>query len=163
MRFVLPVLALLLAVPAHATPEPPTGRSNLPIPRFGSLRAGDSNMRSGPGEQYPAIFHYARKGLPVEVIREWGPWRLVKDPDGDSGWMDQAMVATERTAYVTRATRTLFAQPDVAAKPLWHVEPGVVGKIIFCAGAWCRISVDGQSGYIPRDQLWGTYPAEKIG
>jgi SH3-like domain-containing protein len=165
MRFARLFLALLSlpALPAHATPEPPTGRSGLPTPRFASLRAGDANARSGPGEQYPVTFHYARKGLPVKVVREWGPWRLIRDPDGDSGWMDQAMVAKDRTAYVTRVIRTLYAQPDVAAKPLWRAEAGVVARIIFCAGSWCRISIDGQSGYIPRAQLWGVGADEKLG
>jgi len=155
--------ALLLAASAYATPEPATGRSGLPVPRFAALRVGDVNMRAGPGEHYPVTFIYKRKGLPVEVLREWGPWRLVRDPDGDQGWMDQAMVAKDRTAWITRATRTLYAQPDVAAKPLWRVEAGVTAKIVFCAGAWCRISIDAASGYIPRAQLWGTYPDEKLG
>ncbi len=163
MRIAFLASVLLLTAPAYATPEPSTGRSGLPTPRFGSLRVGDVNMRSGPGERYPVTFHYARKGLPVEVLREWGPWRFVRDPDGDTGWMDQAMIAKDRTAWIARTTRTLVAQPDVAAKPLWRAEPGVVGHIIFCSGAWCRISVDAQSGYIPRAQLWGTYPDEKIG
>ena len=163
MRRLALALLLAAATPASATPEPPTGRSGLPVPRYAALRSGDANMRSGPGNQYPVIWNYKRKGLPIEVLREWGPWRMVRDPDGQTGWMDQAMVAAARTGYVTRSVRTLFAKPDVAAQPLWRAEPGVVGAILFCGGPWCRISVDGQSGYIPRAQLWGTYPDEKIG
>ena len=162
-RLALAVLAVLVAAPARATPEPAFGRSGLKVPRFASLRAGDVNMRSGPGTPYPIVWNYRRKGLPVEVVREWGPWRMVRDPDGDAGWVDQAMIAGERTGYVTRTVRTLYDRPDIAARAIWRVAPGVVGHLILCDGGWCELSVDGRSGYLPRAQLFGTYVGERVG
>lgn len=159
----LALIALLLATPVLAEKEDLTGRSGAPVPRFVSLRSGEANMRSGPGDQYPITWTYQRLGLPVEIVREWGIWRLVRDPDGTEGWMQKALLSPDRTAYVTRGIRTLIAQPDIASKAIWRVEPGVVGHLLFCSGEWCRMSVDGQSGYIPRAQIWGVYPAEKIG
>lgn len=157
------LLVALCAVPAHAIPEPPTGRSGLPVPRMASLRSGEANARAGPGGQFPVTWVYRRKGLPIEVLREWGPWRLVRDPDGATGWMDGAMVAAVRTGLVTRAVRDLRERPDVAARPVFRVAPGVVGRVLMCAGPWCRFSVEGRAGWIPRGELWGVYAAEAIG
>ena len=159
----LVLIALLLATPALAEKEDLTGRSGAAVPRFVSLRSGEANMRSGPGDQYPVTWTYKRQGLPVEIVREWGIWRLVRDPEGTQGWMQKALLSPDRTAYVTRGVRTLTAQPDIGAKALWRVEPGVVARVLFCAAAWCRVSVDGQSGYILRAQVWGVYPGEKVG
>ncbi len=156
---------LLLLIPAAATAqlrEAEQGLSGLPVPRFVSLGAGEANMRSGPGERYPITWVYQRAGLPVEVIREWGIWRLVRDPQGGQGWMNKNLISGERTVYVTRSVRTLHERPDIASRAVWRVEPGVVAKIVLCEEAWCQVRIDGKSGYILRSHIWGVYPNESI-
>jgi SH3-like domain-containing protein len=159
----LPILLLLAAAPAVAQNRDATeGLSGLKVPRFVSLSAGEANMRSGPGEQYPITWVYRRAGLPVEIVREYGIWRQVRDPHGGTGWVNKNLLSGDRTAYVTKAVRTLHARADIAAPPVWRAEPGVVAKIVLCEGRWCQLTVDGRSGYILRDQIWGTYPGEAI-
>lgn len=163
MRLVLALLLVLLPVAASAQlREAEQGLSGLPVPRFVSLGAGEANMRSGPGEQYPITWVYRREGMPVEVIREWGIWRLVRDPGGGQGWMNKNLLSGERTAYVTRAVRTLYERADIASRPVWRVEPGVVARIVLCEEAWCQLRIEGKSGYILRNQIWGVYPRESI-
>jgi SH3-like domain-containing protein len=163
MRLILAAILALTPVAAAAQlKEAEQGLSGLPVPRFVSLGANEANMRSGPGEQYPITWVYRREGLPVEVIREWGIWRLVRDPHGGQGWMNKNLLSGERTAYVTRAVRTLYDRADIASRPVWRVEPGVVAKIVLCEEAWCQLRIDGKSGYILRNQLWGVYPKESI-
>jgi SH3-like domain-containing protein len=163
MRLLLALLLLLLPTAATAQlREAEQGLSGLPVPRFVSLGAGEANMRSGPGERYPITWVYQRRGLPLEVIREWGIWRLVRDPQGGKGWMNKNLISGERTAYVTRTIRTLHQRPDVASPVVWRLEPGVVAKIVLCEEAWCQLSIDGKSGYILRNQIWGVYPSESI-
>lgn len=162
MRRLLPVLVLGLATPAAAVPEDVSGRSGAPVPRFVSLRSGEANLRTGPGDQYPILWTYRRQRLPVEIVREWGPWRQVRDPDGASGWMNKGLLSGERYLLVTGTTRTLYAEADIRAKALWRAEPGVVARILFCAGDWCRVSAEGQSGFVLRAQSWGSYPGERV-
>jgi len=57
--------------PAGRKVERP-GRTGLPLPRFVSLRAAEVNLRTGPGVRYPIDWVYHRRGLPVEVIDEFG-------------------------------------------------------------------------------------------
>ena len=163
MRVAVAAILLLIPVAAGAQmKEAQQGLSGLAVPRFVSLGAGEANMRSGPGEQYPIAWVYQREGLPVEVVREWGIWRLVRDPQGGQGWMNKNLLAGERTAYVTRAVRTLYERADIASRPVWRVEPGVVARIVLCEEAWCQLRIDGKSGYVLRNQVWGVYPRESI-
>jgi SH3-like domain-containing protein len=139
------------------------GLSGLPVPRFVSLAASEANMRSGPGDRYPITWVYTRRGLPMEVLREYGIWRQVRDPSGTTGWMNKNLLSGDRTAYVTRTVRALHASGDISAPVVWRVQPGVVGSIVLCEQAWCQIRVEGKSGYILRDQTWGTYKDERVG
>ncbi|QMW23304.1 SH3 domain-containing protein [Sandaracinobacteroides saxicola] len=174
MRMLFPILLLATAAtaqPATKAPVPgvPTnpdalkGVSGEKLPRFVSLRSGDANMRTGPGRDYPISWNFRRAGIPLEVLREWNVWRLVRDPDGATGWMDRAMLSGERTLMVTRSIRTLHAQPDVSSPAVWRAEPGVVGRVVMCANSWCRIEIEGKSGYILREHTTGSYPNEPIG
>jgi SH3-like domain-containing protein len=138
-------------------------RSGLPIPRFGSLRSGRAYMRAGPGKDYPVTWVYVRAGIPLEVLSEWNVWRKVRDADGTEGWMDRAMLSTERAIQITRQTRELRARPDLSSPIVLRAEPGVVMRVTMCADRWCRVEGQGRSGYILREQGFGVYPAETIG
>jgi hypothetical protein len=45
-------------------------------------------MHTGPGRGYP-IFHVVDRGESVEIIMQRTDWYLVRDADGDEGWVDQ--------------------------------------------------------------------------
>ncbi len=182
MRTLSAFLFLALAVPAVAqqAPEPvpanatsqaqePTNkdamkyRSGLPVPRFASLRAGKAYMRAGPGKEYPVTWMFVRPGTPLEVVAEWNVWRKVKDADGTVGWMDRAMLSTDRTIQITKQTRELRARPDLSSPIVLRAEPGVVMRVTMCADRWCRVEGEGRSGYLLREQGFGVYPDETIG
>ena len=169
-RMLLALLALAAATPA-ATPAavPPVdsdatrGVSGLPVPRFVSLKSDKAYLRTGPGDRYPVSWVYVRKGLPVEVIREYGIWRQVRDIGGSVGWMNKQLVSGTRTAVVTGQVRTMFAGADLQSAPVWRIAPGALVRVVLCDQAWCRVDHGGKSGYILRSQLWGVQPGETIG
>lgn len=138
-------------------------RSGLPVPRFGSLRSNRAFMRVGPGKEYPVAWVFVRSGVPVEIVSEWNVWRKIRDADGTEGWMDRAMLSTDRTIQIIRETRTLYARPDLSSPPVWRAEPGVTARITMCEGRWCRVESGGRSGYLLREHGFGTYPDEPIG
>jgi SH3-like domain-containing protein len=99
----------------------------------------------------------------MEVIKEYKIWRQVRDPEGTVGWMNKSLLTGVRTGFVRDQTRTLYVAPDLQSRVAWRIEPGTVVTITLCENVWCRVSNDGRSGYILRNQLWGTYPNEVIG
>lgn len=167
MRMRRLLLLALLSMPVTARAAPPSdatdGATGLPVPRFASIKSDKAYLRSGPGDRYPISFVYVRAGLPIEIIREYGIWRQVRDVDGTVGWMNKSLLKGIRTALVTRSERTLYASADLQARIVWRIAPGTLVRVILCDQAWCRIDRGGKSGFILRSQLWGVYPGESIG
>ena len=158
------LLAAVFAAPVSAAPtERADGTTTLPVPRFVSLKSNSAMMRSGPEERFPILWEYRRRGLPLEIVKEYKIWRQVRDPDGTLGWMNKSLLTGTRTGFVREQVRTLYVAPDLQSRVAWRIEPGTVVTITLCETIWCRVSNDGRSGYMLRNQLWGTYPGEAVG
>lgn len=107
------------AAPAAAQPQDKGSNTGLPLPRFASLRADKVNMRAGPGERYPILWVYHRRGMPVQIEREFDVWRLVEDSDGVKGWVHQATLAGARDFVIPTppgATPPVVATQDAPAE-----------------------------------------------
>lgn len=151
-------LTVFATLPAFAQ----VSGSGLPLPRFVSLRAGEVNLRTGPGVQYPVEWVYRKSGLPLEVIAEYKTWRKVRDWEGAQGWVHQTMLSSKRTFIITGATRTVMNKAKLASRPVARVQAGVTGKLIACpkASEYCRVEVEGFEGWLPRTNFWGALKAE---
>jgi SH3-like domain-containing protein len=156
------LFGLLAASPLPAT-EFANGTSDLPIPRFVSIKKGLAVMRTGPDRRFPIKWEYRRQGLPLEVLKEHLQWRQVRDPDGETGWMDKGLLTKDRSGYVVGGEQLLYVAPDLKARIAFRIAPGAVVAITYCDELFCRVSKDGKSGYILRQGLWGVYPREVIG
>ena len=147
--------------PANAPKGPVTG---LPLPRFASLGSNRVNLRTGPGTQHPVEWTYQRAGWPVEITREFGFWRRIRDHDGAEGWVQQKFLSGRRSLVVRGETRLLLRRPDLAAPPVARLAPGVQGRIRRCeaGSAWCEVEVRGTRGFLMRGWFWGTYEGEEV-
>lgn len=128
--------------------------SNLPVPRFVSLKVEGANGRHGPGLEHRVDWIYAHAGLPLRVTGESGPWRRVVDPDGAEVWMHAQNLDPRRTAYVTQAA-ALRRQARDGAQTIAYLQPGVIGALTGCEGEWRRFAVGGRVGWVEADSLWG--------
>ena len=143
-------------------------KSNLPIPRFVSLKSSRVNLRVGPGRGYPVDWMFLKAGLPVEVIQEYDNWRRIRDSEGTEGWVNQSLLSGKRTAVAAPwnkgkdATLELRREPVADSGLVAQVEPGAVGEISRCNGSWCEVSFDGYRGWMSQTLLWGAYPDEQI-
>ncbi len=152
------------AVPERPA-EPPRGSvSGLPIPRFAALRADEVNMRAGPGTRYPVQWVYQRRDLPVEIMREFEVWRLVRDPDGVQGWVHAAVLTGRRSFIVRGEEQPLRRAPEANAQTVARLKGGVVGRVRTCEPGtdWCQVQVGDHRGYLPREAFWGTYRDEAV-
>jgi SH3-like domain-containing protein len=136
--------------------------TNLPIPRFVSLRSNEVNLRTGPGTTYPVEWVYVRRGLPVEVIAEFDVWRRIRDWQNTVGWVHQSMLDGQRTALIVGSDRGLLREPADAAPLVARLAPGVIARLLECDGLWCRLEANGYRGWLKRDEFWGSYPKEAI-
>lgn len=152
----LALAGLGLTGAADAVNAPQIGTdSNLPVPRFVSLKSEGANGRRGPGVEHRIDWIYQRAGLPLQVTGESGPWRRVRDPDGAEVWMHAQNLDERRTAYVRGGDVALRNAPRNGAGTLAYLAPGVVGAVTGCDGSWRRIAVGGRVGWAPKEALWG--------
>ena len=133
----------------------------LSMPRFVSLRSSEVNVRTGPGMQYPVVWVFVRAGMPVEIVATFDVWRKVRDIDGVEGWVHQNLLSGERRAVILGEVRTLTRTPT-SVQPVAMAEPGVIARVLECAGPFCRLDIEGHQGWLPREQIWGVYPNETL-
>jgi SH3-like domain-containing protein len=147
---------LLLATPALAQEKQP--------PYWASLASGQAMTHTGPGRNYPNVWLYQRRDLPVRVVKKYQTWRLIQDPDGAQGWMLVSMLSDRRTAMVKPGEpRPVRADPGDGAKVRYRVEAGAIGQIGKCKGdGWCRIEIGKKEGYIRTSDLWGVGENEVV-
>jgi SH3-like domain-containing protein len=136
--------------------------TKLPLPRFVSLRSNEVNLRTGPGTTYPVDWVFVRRGLPVEIIAEFDVWRKIRDWQGTVGWVHQSMLDGRRMARISAAERELRSEPAEDASVVVRLAAGVIGRLLECEAAWCKIDAEGYRGWLKRDEFWGTYPDEKV-
>ena len=149
---------LLVAPSAWAADNEPAPK----LPRFVSLRSDQVNLRVGPGENYPIEWVLTRKDLPVEIVKEFDNWRMIRDWQGTEGWVHERMLSSKRAVVVKGGVRTLHRQPDVASPAVARAEPGVVARLLECRADWCRIDAADHTGWVQRGDLWGVYPDEAV-
>ena len=146
---------LFCTVPASAQDKQP--------PYWASIASGEAMMRTGPGRNYPGIWLYKRRDLPIRVVQIYPNWRKVEDPDGQQGWMLVTLLSDRRTAIVKPGQpRDIRVKPAAGAPVRYRAEPGVVGRIEQCDGNWCHIQVGNREGYIAQGDLWGTSESETL-
>ncbi len=148
------VVAALVGAGAHAA-GPGAG-----LPRFASLRAGEVNVRTGPGVRYPVEWVFVYRHMPVEIVAEFDTWRQVRDWQGTKGWVHQSMLSGRRTAIVTTGRRAIRVEPERTARIVAEIEERVVGRLLECRPLWCRIEIAGLRGWIRRAVIWGVHDGE---
>ena len=149
------ILIVAAAAPALAQEKQP--------PYWASIASGQAMTRTGPGRNYPGVWLYQRRDLPVRVVKKYQTWRLIQDPDGAQGWMLVTLLSDRRTALVKSGQpRSVRVGPSDSARVRYMAEPGVVGRIDKCRDGWCRIEFGKREGYIQIGDLWGVSEGEVV-
>jgi len=150
--------ALVTALPAWGGERGPV--TNLPLPRFVSMKAGEGNVRRGPSLTHRIDWVFKLEDMPLEITAEYGNWRQVRDRDGMGGWIHYSLLSGVRTAIVEKDLLELHARPDPAAPAIARLEMGVIARIETCAPGWCRLDAAGYEGWAQTQYIWGVRPDE---
>lgn len=144
------------------------------LPQFFSLKSNPVNLRKGPGTQYPKSWVYRREGLPVEVLREHGRWRHVRDSEGATGWILRTLISRRRTALVApwelkkasaskqNGLTPMRSAPKQRSQAVANLEAGTLVSLKSCDRKWCLVSIGQYRGYVEQKLLWGVYPEELV-
>jgi SH3-like domain-containing protein len=149
------------AKPATPPRDPSKGAvTNLPIPRFVSLKGNEGNARRGPSLTHRIDWVFTTPGMPLRVTAEHENWRRVEDAEGLGGWVHYALLSGVRSAILTADLADFRMQPDPASAVRFQAERGVIGRLLACTPDWCRMNVQGERGWVEKSALWGVIPGE---
>ena len=147
--------------PAAFGPE-----TRRPLPRFASTKRKITNVRSGPGLDYPLKWTFVRQRLPLEIVAEFGNWRKIRDWSGTEGWIFSGLLSGQRAALVRpwmkAKLEALRNAPQNDAPPIAMLEPKVLALLNYCDGQWCKATVRQHEGFLRQRAIWGAYPGEKF-
>lgn len=155
---VLSMCSVLLAGGAQAVERGSV--TNLPLPRFVSLKAKEGNARRGPSLSHRIDWVFKRRNMPLQIIGEYGHWRRVRDRDGQGGWIHYSLLSGVRHVIIEGEVASLYMNPDTESQVNARAEPGVVARLGTCTLDWCHISASGSKGWIQKRFLWGVDPEE---
>jgi SH3-like domain-containing protein len=114
------------------------------------------NARRGPGDDYPLLWVYHAKDLPVQIVAETEDWRRICDPEGGLAWVHRRTMDARRTVMRVRSEPLpMRRKPDDDA----GAGPSLAGRAIAdlkdCKGDWCKIAVGHTSGWVHAGEVWG--------
>ena len=134
--------------------------TNLPLPRYVSMKAAEGNVRRGPSLTHRIDWVFKRRDMPLQVTAEHGHWRRVQDRDGAGGWVHYSLLSGVRTVLVEQDMLPLRIRPDAQSQETARLALGVVARLGECEPDWCRVSAGGYRGWARKDALWGVGRSE---
>ncbi|MFN3822533.1 MAG: SH3 domain-containing protein [Pseudorhodobacter sp.] len=134
--------------------------TNLPLPRYVSLKAREGNARRGPGLTHRIDWVFTTAGMPLRITAEHDNWRRVEDSDGLGGWVHYSLLSGVRSALVRPDLADLRNRPHPDASVVLRAEAGVIARLLACREGWCRIGLGSERGWIEQQALWGVEAGE---
>lgn len=136
--------------------EPSRGSvTNLPLPRFVSLKSSEGNVRRGPSLSHRIDWVFKRRDLPLQITAEYGHWRQVRDRDGAGGWVHYSLLSGTRTVLVEDDMLPLHVRPEEGTAISARLEAGVIARLGKCDATWCQLSAGGYKGWALKAGVWG--------
>lgn len=154
----LVVAFALLATSGQAQDRGPV--TDLPLPRFVSLKAETGNVRRGPSLSHRIDWVFQRRHMPLQIVAEHGHWRRVLDNEGAGGWVHYSLLSGARTVVVQGPMEPMRMRPDRYAPEIARMARGVVAELGECQPDWCRVSAGGFRGWTRKAAIWGVDAAE---
>ena len=134
--------------------------TNLPIPRYVSLKTSEANVRRGPSLTHRIDWVYKRRDMPLEITAEHGHWRRVRDADGAGGWVHYSLLSGVCTVLVQQDMLELHARPGADTPVNAKLALGVIARLGECTVDWCELSAGGYDGWSAKTAYWGVAPDE---
>ena len=122
---------------------------------FLSLKKNNTNVRYGPGLDYPIKYIYRKVNLPVKLIDIKENMRRVVFLDNNSGWIHRSQLKPSNS-IITLKEKILFKNPSDFSKPVARLDKGRLLVIKRCENSWCNIKTDDYTGWVKTKNIWGS-------
>jgi SH3-like domain-containing protein len=123
---------------------------------FRSIAENGTPMYDAPSVRAKKLF-VASRYYPVEVVINIDSWLKVRDQAGDLAWVEKKTLSDKRTVIVTAAVAEVRQAADEKAALVFRAQQGVALDVAEPpADGWIKVRhVDGHTGYVKINQVWG--------
>ena len=135
--------------------------TNLPIPRYVSMKAEEGNVRRGPSLSHRIDWVFKHRGMPLQITAEYGHWRRIEDQDGAGGWMHYSLLSGLRTVRILPDEVLIRTQPNETAIVRAKALKDAIMRLGDCGVDWCHVSSGRHKGWLLKTEIWGV-DAEEI-
>ncbi len=144
MRVILGLLFFILTFSAYAEDFKP---------KFVSLKNSTTNVRAGPGTQYPILWVFKRKGWPVKAISKYQYWYKIIDNEGETGWIYKNLISNTHTVIVSVGEPALMYHTSEADKPIMKLSSNVILRLNKCNLYLCEVAYNKRRGWVSKSRL----------
>ncbi len=115
-----------------------------------------SNLRAGPGQQYPINWTLKFKNMPAKVLEKNSSYTKIELYDGTKGWVWNATISKKRYYLVIKDSYII----DKNKKKLALAKKNVLFNQVKCNEIiqneeYCKIVIYNFKGYIAKKNIWG--------
>ena len=96
--------------------------TNLPIPRYVSLKVKEANARRGPSLSHKIDWIYKRQNMPLEIYAEYENWRRVRDFEGLGGWVHYTLLSGTRYVLVKNELLEMMEKVELVSEKIFKIQ-----------------------------------------
>ncbi len=99
----------------------------------------------------------APRGMPVEVVINYGNWSKIRDVVGDLSWVETRQLVAQHAILVRSLNAKVYAQAAESSDVVFSADKGVLlDSISPPQDGWVKVKHrDGEIGYIRISDVWG--------
>jgi SH3-like domain-containing protein len=114
-----------------------------------------ANVRSGPGKNYKILWSVP-KYTPFEVLCKYENWYVIRDYEGDVGWVSDTRVEKDKAVIIKTKTADVRSGPGKSSDIIWKLEKGYPLKFLELKDNWVKVQdTDGGTGWTEKENVWG--------
>ena len=116
-----------------------------------------TNLRAGPGKQYPINWTLTIQNMPVKMLEKGEVYSKVELYDGTVGWIWNATISNKKSLIVLEDSYIYDKDKNKIAlvKKNTILDKLKCKELIYQVKS-CKVSVSNIKGYINETRVWGT-------
>ncbi|MET3108220.1 SH3-like domain-containing protein [Oxalobacteraceae bacterium GrIS 2.11] len=123
---------------------------------FKNIGASPVIMYDAPSTRGQKLF-IAPRGMPVEVVINYGAWSKVRDYAGDLSWIETRQLGDRKNIVVRNINAKVRQSADDAAEVVFSADKGVLLEVVdTVVPGWVKVKhADGATGFVKLGDVWG--------
>jgi SH3-like domain-containing protein len=101
--------------------------------------------------------YVAPRGMPVEVVINYGAWSKVRDFAGDLSWVETKQLTDHKNVMVKILNAKIHSNPNESSSVVFSADKGVLLAVVEgSTPGWIKVlHSDGSTGYVRAGDVWG--------